>query len=80
MPGSAIEWYILDEFAVSANKQVARDPQILNLVEECVGFRIESVKKEIINPGPAKFAWWQADVVDDQQIYTTAWRPLILVG
>jgi len=80
VPGSAVQWHVLNDLAVPANQQVAGhfDPREVTKVE--VTGRIQCVGKQFVNVRAAKLAGRQGYPMDDDQGRLNSRGPVIAVG
>ena len=79
VPGTAIKRHVLDHFAVTANQDVGRNLQVLNLAKIGMGIGIQLIAKQGIDPRSAEFPRRQTDAVDHQQLGRAVFRPFIAV-
>jgi hypothetical protein len=79
VPGTAVQWHELDQFAVAAQEQMRRYPELPYFVEIGMGVRVERVAEKRLDVGPAEFAWRETDTVHDQQLGGRIRGSLVLV-
>ena len=64
MPGSLFQGYKLEQCAIAADKHMGRNPQLRDIPKIRMPPRIQLIQEQFLYPGAAKFARWQADIVD----------------
>ena len=79
MPGTAGAGNELDQFAVTANKEMGRNPQVLYFTKIVMRLGIETIGKQLNDSRSAEFAGRQTDGVDDDQSDRFIRGPLITV-
>ncbi len=80
MPGAMMQGDILNRLAIPPDQQMAGDAKCGNFGKIGVLFAPEPIEKQVVDPGAAKLAGRQADVVDHQQIDLTTRGTFVLIG
>ena len=79
MPGSLFQRYKLEQCAIAADKHMGRNPQLRDFPKIRMPPWIQLIQEQFLYPGAAKFARWEADIMDHQQADFSTWRALVMV-
>jgi len=79
MPGTPGAGNKLHQLAISANQEVGRNPQRMNPAEIRMGIRVEPIGKEPLDRVAAKYTWWEADGMNDDQLNRLPRRTIVAI-
>jgi hypothetical protein len=80
MPGAPVATDELDDPAVAPDIKMGRNLQFRNCRKKGIDRSIQPVQEKILDPIAAELVGRQADVVDDNQRYRLAGRPIAEIG
>jgi len=79
MPGLAVKGHVLSHITDPVDEQMGRNTEMADIGKIGMGLRVQAITEKFIDMTPAKFAWWQTDVVNHQQADFRIGRALTLV-
>ena len=80
MPRPLVKIHVLDKLAVAADQEVRGDAKIGNGTKIGMCHRVQTVLEQGVDPGSTKFAGWQADAMDHQQVDEGFGGALVPIG